>query len=977
MKSSKRSIAFMMSLIFVFTSVLSFSATLAGAATFSDVPETSAYYEAVNSLVGNGVINGYEDGTFKPFNTITRAEFSKLLATSSAPTGTQFTATTTQFPDVADSSSPSAWAIPYIHYSVGIKAINGYEDGTFRPTNTVTYGEAVKMIVCTLGYEPVVDKTLTPWYQGYIDVANQIKLTTNAVALGDSPAPRGLVAQLIFNMLSCKPLVQTGVDMFGNPIFSTGGDGGFGGGSFDEQKDNATEEEGVLLGLIDYTLTGRAIKRTQVQIDNELYDMGKLDADSLKELIGRTVVFKYNAKNVITSLKEAAGYNEEITVSAPQIEDVTGSYLTYYEDEDAEIDGKETKITFSNLKVIYNGVPVDPADIGAGFNLASYLDVADGSITFLSNDGNDKTAEVAFVKSYRTYFANTPSTSNGITTVYDQYPAASGMGTALTIDEDEVYSIKKITSKGGKPATAKPTDIKKGHVVSVAYPYPYVPADNAANAEIIISTVSVSGQVTEMGDNYKDIMIGSAKYEIAPYFERALAHGLDVSFNVNDSGKFYLDRLGRIVFFEKNQSTNPYALAVRFKATSGFDALYGLDLYISGTAGTKFFPLKEQVKVNGSTKDAAEVIDFLKSSSPTYAQNASIGDGAYILQPIRYATTKNSTTGETEISSIECMDPDNNYQDGAIVPFAFENTANSAGAEIFANGGKLTYNSSGYAFKNGTTTQFSLSSSSVVFSIPEDITKVNQYRKGTYNTFSSGTNYVVEPYDVEKGTAKVALYYLTSGQSTLATINADTPAYFIENISDSYDDNKNIVKKIRYYKAGESKINEILTSADAALPILSSVASGDIVKFAITEGAVTKIARVYDYDEGTLFTETGSVVGGNSNHIAASGNDITNYYQAVLGTVYSIDETNVNIIPLEAESDGSFTEAGIGSRQGFNLSSSVGYYKYETDKKVFRTMDTSGEIKQYAEWAEMDPSLASKVLAIVMNKKVVAVYILN
>ena len=145
MKSRNRSIAFLMTLVFVFTSVFSFSATIASAATFTDVTETSVYYEAVNTLVGKGVINGYEDGSFKPENTITRAEFSKLLATSSAPTGTSFTSTTSTFPDVAD----SAWAIPYISYAVGIKAINGYEDGTFRPTNTVTFGEAIKMIVCT------------------------------------------------------------------------------------------------------------------------------------------------------------------------------------------------------------------------------------------------------------------------------------------------------------------------------------------------------------------------------------------------------------------------------------------------------------------------------------------------------------------------------------------------------------------------------------------------------------------------------------------------------------------------------------------------------------------------------------------------------------------------------------------------------------------------------------------------------------
>ena len=210
MKSCKRMTALVMTLIFVLTSVCSFTVFAADEISFTDVVE-------------DGIINGYEDGTFKPENTITRAEFSKLLAMASAPTGTQFTATTTQFSDVANSESSSAWAIPYIAYAVGTGAINGYTDGTFKPTNPVTYGEAVKMIVCTLGYGPVVDTTLTPWYQGYINVASQIKLTKGAFSTGDSAAPRGMVAQLIYNMLDCSPLVQTGTDLTGKPIYSTGG----------------------------------------------------------------------------------------------------------------------------------------------------------------------------------------------------------------------------------------------------------------------------------------------------------------------------------------------------------------------------------------------------------------------------------------------------------------------------------------------------------------------------------------------------------------------------------------------------------------------------------------------------------------------------------------------------------------------------------------------------------------------------------
>ena len=226
MKSSKRITALIIALIFVLTSMVSFN-VFADDDGFTDLDATNAYYQAITSLVADGVINGYAEAdgtfTFKPDNTITRAEFSKLLATASAPVNTAFTATTTQFPDVADANAEAGWAIPYIAYAVGTGAINGYEDGTFRPQNPVTYAEAVKMIVCTLGYGKVVDTTLNPWYQGYIDVANQIGLTSKAATVPTNNAPRGLVAQLIYNMkYECK-VYSAVTDSSGNEVKISGG----------------------------------------------------------------------------------------------------------------------------------------------------------------------------------------------------------------------------------------------------------------------------------------------------------------------------------------------------------------------------------------------------------------------------------------------------------------------------------------------------------------------------------------------------------------------------------------------------------------------------------------------------------------------------------------------------------------------------------------------------------------------------------
>ena len=50
---------------------------------FSDVKEGNSHYVAIEYLRTNGIIQGYEDGTFKPEQTVNRAEAVKMLALAS------------------------------------------------------------------------------------------------------------------------------------------------------------------------------------------------------------------------------------------------------------------------------------------------------------------------------------------------------------------------------------------------------------------------------------------------------------------------------------------------------------------------------------------------------------------------------------------------------------------------------------------------------------------------------------------------------------------------------------------------------------------------------------------------------------------------------------------------------------------------------------------------------------------------------
>ena len=60
MQKTKKMLALLLVLVFSFALLI----PTASADTFSDVPSTYRYYDAINSLVANNILNGYEDGTF-------------------------------------------------------------------------------------------------------------------------------------------------------------------------------------------------------------------------------------------------------------------------------------------------------------------------------------------------------------------------------------------------------------------------------------------------------------------------------------------------------------------------------------------------------------------------------------------------------------------------------------------------------------------------------------------------------------------------------------------------------------------------------------------------------------------------------------------------------------------------------------------------------------------------------------------------
>ena len=167
-----------LSLVLALVMTMSLVTVSAGAKDFTDSGELSGeqYEEAVNVMSEMGIIDGYSDGDFRPQGTLTRGAAAKIIAcmmlgkTTAEALGTQ----AAPFKDVPVGSTFAG----YIAYCVEAGLIDGYADGTFRPSGTLTGFAFLKMLLTALGYDSSIEGyTGTNWTVNVASRATQIGLT--------------------------------------------------------------------------------------------------------------------------------------------------------------------------------------------------------------------------------------------------------------------------------------------------------------------------------------------------------------------------------------------------------------------------------------------------------------------------------------------------------------------------------------------------------------------------------------------------------------------------------------------------------------------------------------------------------------------------------------------------------------------------------------------------------------------------------
>lgn len=139
---------------------------------FSDVTSSDWFYKEVQKSVASGFFSGYENNTFRPNNPIKREEVAKVISSSITSGGIDGEGATV----LADYNSIQDWAKNSVNLVYNKGYMLGYPEGVYRPARPLTRAEAVKII-----YEVIENENIE---RGF-NITNYNELYTSAVVVGD------------------------------------------------------------------------------------------------------------------------------------------------------------------------------------------------------------------------------------------------------------------------------------------------------------------------------------------------------------------------------------------------------------------------------------------------------------------------------------------------------------------------------------------------------------------------------------------------------------------------------------------------------------------------------------------------------------------------------------------------------------------------------------------------------------------------
>lgn len=194
--------------------------TAVAGSVFTDVTVGSSYYDALVYLKGEGVVSGYEDGSFKPNSTINRAEFTKIIVgatlTPNATCMDDFAAAAGSsknlFTDVLSpvGTAEPVWYLDFVCQAKMNHLVDGYPDGSFKPEQLINFAEASKIIINGFDIEIPQVEAKSPWYRPYVSSLEYLRAIPVTIHQFNQKITRGEMAEMVYRIKTSNKTLPSG-----------------------------------------------------------------------------------------------------------------------------------------------------------------------------------------------------------------------------------------------------------------------------------------------------------------------------------------------------------------------------------------------------------------------------------------------------------------------------------------------------------------------------------------------------------------------------------------------------------------------------------------------------------------------------------------------------------------------------------------------------------------------------------------------
>ena len=563
------------------------SSASAFAIDFPDVDSSASYAGAVQTLVGLGIVNGDENGKFNPDNSVTRAEFAKMVVEAKM---LDATSTTTQFED-----SQGHWAVGYIEAGVGDKFINGYSDTEFGPDDTVTYIQAVKMLVAAVGYGDLAEKN-GGYPTGYRGYGKTLKISTGLTGVNDDTAlTRAQCAVLIDNALKAQlALVDYQPNLNGQLVAVP-----------DIQGDETGETwESLLTYYHDaYVVKGRVMETGKqdtalreknavsfnVEVAENFEDVKYGNNAAASRLLSSVYVGSTDAANMmfeyveaIIKADEASGEYELISIvpygKSEVVELAAEDFVDTYVAANKKLEVYKSKDSTSTdkydladtVELYVNGVKVNagltedtPGTPATKGTYSKYIaENETGTVTLIDQTTTGSTStdgkyEKVMVTKYDTYLVSNVQTTSEKARVYCD---TARIEWTLQDVENGTKTVQFV--KDGKVIDY--TELEENDVLTVAYDVTAANLNASAFIDATVTSDVVTGVVSSKNNTDNTIVVDGTEYDLAGTLGTS-------DFTIGRDYTLRLDAFGNVVAKEQGTTQRNIGIVVKSYVKTGDD----------------------------------------------------------------------------------------------------------------------------------------------------------------------------------------------------------------------------------------------------------------------------------------------------------------------------------------------------------------------------------------------------------------------